>query len=64
MTIPKISGGVLKAKFQEYLKVLKVAKKPDSEEFKTIVKASGLGMLAIGLIGFIIAVIIQIIGFK
>ena len=34
-------------------------KKPDMIEFKTIVKVSGLGMILIGLIGFIINVIKQ-----
>ena len=34
--------------------MLKVTKRPDSTEFKTIVKVSGLGILAIGLIGFLI----------
>lgn len=39
---------------QECLRVLKVTKKPTMQEFKTIVKVSGLGMLLIGLIGFAI----------
>jgi protein transport protein SEC61 subunit gamma and related proteins len=38
-------------------RVLKVTKRPDTEEFKTIVKVSGLGMTVIGMIGFIIAMI-------
>ena len=38
----------------ECLRVLKVTKKPDSIEFKTIVKVSGLGMILIGLVGFIL----------
>jgi len=38
----------------ECLRVLKVTKKPDSIEFKTIVKVSGLGMIVIGLVGFIL----------
>ena len=40
--------------FGECKRVLKVTKKPDSTEFKTIVKVSGLGILFIGLIGFIL----------
>ena len=44
----------------ECRRVLKVTKKPDSVEFKTIVKVSGLGMIVIGLIGFIISVIKQV----
>ena len=39
---------------QESVRVLKVTKRPNSVEFKTIVKVSGLGILAIGLIGFLI----------
>lgn len=40
---------------QECLRVLRVTKKPDRAEFMTIVKMSGLGMIVIGLIGFIIS---------
>jgi len=38
----------------ECKRVLTVTKKPNGEEFKTIVKVSGLGILIIGLVGFII----------
>ncbi len=38
----------------ECKRVLKVTKKPNKEEFKTIVKAAGFGMIIIGLIGFVI----------
>ena len=38
----------------ECVRVLKVTKKPDAFEFKTIVKVSGLGILIIGLIGFVV----------
>ena len=41
----------------ECLRVLKVTKKPDSIEFKTIVKVSGLGILIIGGIGFVIQMV-------
>jgi len=48
----------LGTKFKEFTKecrrVLKVTKKPTNEEFKTIVKASGLGMAIIGAIGFLV----------
>ena len=44
----------LKSFIGECLRVLKVTKKPDSIEFKTIVKVSGLGILIIGLIGFVV----------
>ena len=42
--------------FKECVRVLKITKKPDADEFKAIVKASGLGISVIGLIGFIIAI--------
>jgi len=47
----------LRATLKEYHRVLRVTKKPTSDEFKTIVKVSGLGMLAIGLIGFLLQMI-------
>lgn len=42
-------------------RVLKVTKKPTGEEFKTIVKVSGLGMAIIGLIGFVIHLLKQLL---
>jgi protein transport protein SEC61 subunit gamma and related proteins len=48
-------------KFKNYIveckRVLRITKKPSNEEFKAIVKVSGLGILAIGAIGFIIQLI-------
>jgi protein transport protein SEC61 subunit gamma-like protein len=48
-------------KFKSFLlecrRVLKITKKPSKEEFKTIVKVSGLGIIIIGLVGFIINVV-------
>ena len=41
----------------ECIRVLKITKKPDAIEFKTIVKVSGLGILIIGLIGFVVQMI-------
>ncbi len=41
----------------ESMRVLRITKKPGKEEFKAIVKVSGIGILIIGLIGFIIFVI-------
>ena len=39
---------------KECARVLRVTKKPNNLEFKTIVKASGLGILILGLLGFIV----------
>lgn len=44
----------LKSFIIECRRVLQVTKKPTMVEFKTIVKVSGLGILIIGLVGFII----------
>jgi protein transport protein SEC61 subunit gamma-like protein len=41
----------------ECSRVLRVTKKPNSFEFKTIVKVAGLGIIVIGLIGFLIQMI-------
>lgn len=54
-----------KQKIKEYLgecyRVLLVTKKPNKIEFKTVVKVSGLGILAIGLIGFLLHLMYQLI---
>ena len=46
---------------KECLRVLKITKKPNAEEFKTIVKVSGLGIIIIGFIGFVIQIIKQLL---
>lgn len=43
--------------WRECLRVLKVTKKPDAVEFKSIVKVSGLGIIIIGLLGFTVQMI-------
>ena len=50
----------LKEFVRECIRVLRVTKRPDRVEFKTIVKASGLGMLVIGAIGVLIHIIKQL----
>ncbi len=47
----------IKAYFAECGRVLRVTKKPTGEEFKAIVKVSGIGMLLIGSLGFVIHMI-------
>ena len=51
----------LKSSLREYARVLRATKKPSRLEFKTIVKVSGLGMLIIGFIGFLIQMIKQLL---
>lgn len=50
----------LKRFIEESKRVLIITKKPSRDEFKTIVKASGLGILIIGFMGFVIAMIQQL----
>lgn len=42
-------------------RVLKVSKKPDREEYINVAKVTGIGIILIGVIGFIISIIGQII---
>lgn len=53
--------GTFKTKASRFItqciRVLKITKKPDKEEFKTLVKVSGLGIAVIGMIGFILHVL-------
>jgi protein transport protein SEC61 subunit gamma and related proteins len=50
----------IKSFFHECIRVFKVTKKPSMDEFKIIVKVSGIGMLLIGIIGFIVQVVWQV----
>lgn len=55
----KFNDGKLKflAFCRECWRVLRVTKKPDRQEFITIVKISGLGILAVGALGFLITLV-------
>jgi len=44
----------LKSFWQECKRVLRVTKKPDKQEFMTIVKISSMGMGVVGIVGFLI----------
>ncbi|MFC1648404.1 protein translocase SEC61 complex subunit gamma [Nanoarchaeota archaeon] len=51
----------LKSFSQECLRVLKITKKPDKEEYKTVVKVTGLGIMVIGLLGLLLSVLNQLL---
>ena len=59
---PKEWPGLMRRKLREYRRVLSITKKPSMEEFKAVVKVTGLGMAVIGLIGFTIFMIVQGLG--
>ena len=42
-------------------RVLRVSKKPDNEEYKTVAKVTGLGIIVIGLLGFVISLVSQVL---
>jgi protein transport protein SEC61 subunit gamma-like protein len=42
-------------------RVLRVSKKPDNEEYRTVAKVTGIGIIIIGIIGFIIAILSQVL---
>lgn len=44
----------------EYLRVLKLTRKPTRDEFTVIAKVAGAGILLIGFIGFIIYLLITV----
>jgi protein transport protein SEC61 subunit gamma-like protein len=43
--------------FRQYVRILKLTRKPSNEEFLTISKVAGAGILLIGIIGFVIYLI-------
>lgn len=47
---------------KEARRVIKVSKKPDREEYLNFSKVTGIGILLIGLVGFIIVIIGMLIG--
>lgn len=44
----------------EYIRVLKLTRKPSKEEFSVIAKVAGAGILLVGFIGFIIYILISV----
>ena len=45
----------------EYIRVLKLTRKPTREEFTVIAKVAGAGILLVGLIGFVIYLLITVL---
>lgn len=50
---PKMLRARLESKLNEYKRVLKIAQKPDWDEFSMSAKITGAGILLIGVIGFV-----------
>lgn len=47
---------------KEAYRVLRITKKPTKEEYKMVAKVTGLGILVIGALGFIIATVGLLLG--
>ncbi|MCQ1534146.1 protein translocase SEC61 complex subunit gamma [Methanosarcina sp. KYL-1] len=58
---PKITVESVGQAIRSHLRVLKLTKKPSREEFLTIAKVAGAGILAVGAIGFIIYVLLTML---
>mgnify|MGYP001166716167 CR=1 FL=1 len=50
----------LKTFSKECFRVFRITKKPSKDEFKIIVKVSGIGILIIGLLGFVIKIVWEV----
>lgn len=53
--------GKIKRFFKETIRVLRITKKPSTEEYKSLVKVTGIGIAIIGAIGFVIFLIKQLL---
>jgi protein transport protein SEC61 subunit gamma-like protein len=56
-----VNNGDIQRKLQEYYNVLKMTRKPDREEFVMTTKVAMAVMLVVGVIGFIIYLITELI---
>lgn len=50
----------LKSFYEQCTRVWHLLKKPDKEEFTTIAKVSAIGLGLVGVIGFVIAIIMEL----
>lgn len=51
----------MKEKLGAYLRVLRLSRKPDTKEYNQVAKITGLGILLIGAVGFLIKLASQVI---
>ncbi|WP_410507970.1 protein translocase SEC61 complex subunit gamma [Methanosarcina hadiensis] len=58
---PNITTKSVGQAIRAHLRVLKLTKKPSREEFLTIAKVAGAGILAVGAIGFIIYILLHML---
>ncbi len=51
----------MKERLGTYTRVLRLAKKPDAKEYQQVAKITGLGILLIGAVGFLIKLTSQVL---
>ncbi len=56
----KEAPGNVPLRLSEYMRVLKLTRKPTRDEFTIIAKVAGAGILLVGFIGFIIYLVITV----
>ncbi len=61
MPVLEQQPGKFKRFIKETLRVLRITKKPNREEFLNLVKVTGVGISILGLIGFVIFLIKQLL---
>lgn len=61
MEFQQTKSAKVKKFIKETVRVVRVLKKPDWAEFKNLAKVTGLGCVIIGVIGFIIFLLKQVI---
>lgn len=58
---PNITVESVGQAIRAHLRVLKLTRKPSREEFLTIAKVAGIGILVVGAIGFIVYVLLTML---
>jgi protein transport protein SEC61 subunit gamma and related proteins len=58
---PKSWPDKIKKTLKEWRRVYKITKKPNREEFTAVVKVTGLGIVIVGMIGFAIFMLVELI---
>jgi len=49
-----LSPKAMKERFQQYRRTIEIARKPDREEWLNTAKVTGVGIILLGVIGFVI----------
>jgi protein transport protein SEC61 subunit gamma-like protein len=47
---------------KQFRRVLYISRRPDRDEFMNVAKITGIGIIIVGVIGFVISLIAQLIG--